>query len=346
LQERFFDRKLEDERRKLHQQFIEAKHELKRNFRGEADTLKQRYGLQIDAAERQKKTEVDSLQKRLNRKITKLENENYNMRTKVQSLTAIVKDLDEEIEKLQRSLERENYFSEIAGTSVVEVPKEQLVSSENAESRTLDKKIEEMRDRLIAIHEETDIVRRQKTAAEKQIKDLRAEVEEQDMLCVRMMSSKAEVERRLSKRIEQLEDQLARKQVQTELDHVVVYHKLEAALQDKQDQVAALKREKEDLLAKIDHSKQHANKQANRLTDRLDNETHKLLHLDKEKRAHTQEALRCNREAAEITHKKESLEKELKRYKHQLELAAREHDKLVENNQKLEGNLRKLEGGR
>jgi len=346
LQERFFDRKLEDERRKLHQQFIEAKHELKRNYRGEVDTLKQRYGLQIDAAERQKKSEVESTQRRLNKKITKLENENYNMRTKIQSLAAISKDLDEEMEKLQKSLERESYFSEIAGTSVVEVPKEQLFVTENAENRTLDKKIEEMRDRLIAIHEETDVIKRQKIAAEKQIKDLRAEVDEQDMLCVRIMASNAEVERRLSKRIEQLEDQLSRKQVQTELDHVVVYHRLEATLEDKLEQVATLKREKEDLLARIEHSKAYANKQANRLTDRLDNETHKFLHLDKEKRGQTQEALRCNRDAAEVNHKKESLDKELKRYKHQLDLAQKEHEKLVEQNQKLEGNLRKLEGGR
>jgi len=220
------------------------------------------------------------------------------------SLAAISKDLGDKIEKLEKSLERESYFSEIAGTSVVEVPKEQFVSSENAENRTMDKKIEEMRDRLIAIHEETDIVRRQKLAAEKQIKDLRAEVDEQDMLCVRVLSSKAEVDRRLTKRIEQLEDQISRKQVQADLDHVVVYHRLEATLQDKKDQLATLKKEKDDLVARIIHSKAYADKQANRLTDRLDNETHKMLHLDKEKRTQTHEALRCNREAAEVNHKK------------------------------------------
>lgn len=346
LQERFFDRKLEDERRKLHQQFIEAKQELKRNYRGEVDTLKQRYGLQIDAAERQKKTEVEDLQRRLNKKITKLENENYNMRTKVQSLAATLKDLDEEVEKLEKSLQRESYFSEIAGTSVVEVPKDQIVASENAESRTLDKKIEEMRDRLIAIHEEIDVARKQKVASERQIKDLRSEVEEQDMLCVRVIASKAEVDRRLSKRIDQLEEQILRKQQQADLDHVVVYHRLEATLADKEEHVHQLKREKEELLAHIEQSKLYANKQAVRLTERLDNETYKLLLLDKEKRTQTQEALRCNREAADINHKKEALERELKRFTHQIELATKEQEKLLETNQKLEGNLKKLEGGR
>jgi len=203
-----------------------------------------------------------------------------------------------------------------------------------------------MRDRLIAIHEETDIARKQKVAAEKQIKDLRTEVSEQDMLCVRVISSKAEVDRRLSKRIEQLEDQLLRKQQQTELDHVLVYHRLEATLADKVDQVHALKREKEGLAAHIEHTKIYANKQASRLTDRLDNETYKLLHLDKEKRTQTQDALRCNRETAEINHKTESMQRELKRYQHQIEQALKEQEKLVETNQKLEGNLKKLEGGR
>jgi len=286
------------------------------------------------------------LQRRLNKKITKLENENYNMRTKIQSLSATLKDLDEEVERLERSLQRESYFSEIAGTSVVEVPREQLAASEQAESRTLDKKIEEMRDRLIAIHEETDLARRQKVAAEKQIKDLRADVEEHDLLSVRLISSKAEVDRRLSKRIEQLEDQLSRKQQQQELDHVVVFHKLEATLADKQEHVAVLKREKEELQARIEQSKTYSNKQASRLTERLDNETHKFLLLDKEKRGHTQEALRFNRETAEIKHKTESLERELKRFKHQIELANREHEKLIETNSKLESNLKRAEGGR
>jgi len=261
-------------------------------------------------------------------------------------LTATLKDLDEEVERLERSLERESYFSEIAGTSVVEIPREQLAASEHAESRTLDKKIEEMRDRLIAIHEEIDVVKKQKIAAEKQIKDLRADIEEQDMLSIRIISSKAEVDRRLSKRIEQLEEQLLRKQQQQEVDHVVVFHKLEAILADKQEHVGALKREKEDLQARIDHSKIYANKQATRLTERLDNETYKFLHLDKEKRGYTQEALRCNREVAEINHKTESLERELKRYKHQIELATKENEKLHEVNSKLESNLKRAEGGR
>jgi len=68
IQRRFFDRKLEDERRALQQQFIEAKQELKRNFRNEADALKQRYGLQIDAAEREKKSETEELGKKTEKK--------------------------------------------------------------------------------------------------------------------------------------------------------------------------------------------------------------------------------------------------------------------------------------
>jgi len=276
-----------------------------------------------------------------------LENDNYILRTKIQSILATIKSRDEELARLDKTLKRENFNSEISGTSVVEVPKDQVSdSSEQTESITLDRKIEEMRDRLIAINEDIELAKRQKLAAEDQVRDLRKELDEQDILCTRVMASKAEVERRLGKRVDQIEEQIARKKRQGEADYKVVYNRLEATLQDKREEVKVPEREKAELESSIARGKQYTSKQAGRLTDRLDLDTHRFLNIDKDKREHLQEGRFATREAGEFLNKVANLEKEVKRYQHQIELAKKEQDKLQDNNQRLEAALKRTDTGR
>jgi len=348
IQSRFLGRKLEDDRRHLQSQFFESKQELKRNYRREVDQLKQRQELQLSDFERDSKHEITSLREKFNQKIKQLEVDNYNMRTKIESVNQTFSKQEDEITRLERSLQRETTNSEVMGTTSVEwLDQEQRETFMNefltSEEKTLDRLTQQIRDKLIAAGEDLLLAKRRRNAADKQVKELRHDLDEQNLLFRRLETSKNDIERRLTKRIEQLEDQILRKNRHTEADYTLLKHKLQGNVEDKDDQLVALKKELDELQAKIRSNKVTANKMSDKVSEKLDIERDRFIDLEKEKHDLASEALHYNRQIGDLKERISSLDKEVARYKGQVGVAESELEKLQDKNHTLEQSIRRLE---
>jgi len=348
IQSRFLGRKLEDDRRHLQSKFFEAKQELKRNYRREVDQLKQRQELQLSDFERDSKNDIASTREKYNQKIKKLEVDNYNLRTKIEQVNQTLTKEEDEIIRLDKSLKRETTNSEVMGTTSVEwMDPEQRETFMNefltSEEKTLDRMMQQIRDKLIAAGEDLLLAKRRRAAAERQVKELRNDLNEQGLLFRRLETSKNDIERRLTKRIEQLEDQILRKNRHTEADYTLLKHKLQANVEDKDDQLVALKKELDELQYKLKMFKVTANKMSEKVSDKLDIERDRFIQLEKEKHDNASEALHYIREIGDLKEYISTLEKESSRYKAQVAVANAELEKLQDKNQNLEQSTRRLE---
>jgi len=348
IQSRFLGRKLEDDRRQLQSKFFEAKQELKRNYRREVDQLKQRQDLQLSDFERDSKNDITSTKEKFNQKIKKLETDNYNMRTKIESVIQTFNKQEDEITRLTKCLQRETTNSEVMGTTSVEwMDQEQRETFMNefltAEEKTLDRMTQQIRDKLIAAGEDLLLAKRRRAAAERQVKESRHDLDEQSLLFRRLETSKNDIERRLTKRIEQLEDQILRKNRHTEADYTLLQHKLQGHVDDKDEQLISLKKELDELHSKLKTHKVMANKMSEKVSDKLDIERVRFIQLEKEKHDLASEGLHYNREIGDVKEQISSLEKEAARYKNQVSISSSELEKLQEKNQTLEQSLRRLE---
>jgi len=348
IQSRFLGRKLEDDRRHLQSKFFEAKQELKRNYRREVDQLKQRQELQLSDFERDSKNDIASTREKYNQKIKKLEVDNYNLRTKIEQVNQTLTKQEDEIILLDRSLKRETTNSEVMGTTSVEwMDPEQRETFMNefltSEEKTLDRMTQQIRDKLIAAGEDLLLAKRRRAAADRQVKELRHDLNEQGLLFRRLETSKNDIERRLTKRIEQLEDQILRKNKHTEADYTLLKHKLQANVEDKDDQLVALKKELDELQYKLKSFKVTANKMSEKASDKLDIERDRFIQLEKEKHDNASEALHYKREVGDLKEYISALDKEASRYKAQVAVATAELEKLQDKNQTLEQSIRRLE---
>eukprot|EP01125_Pyxidicula_operculata_P013706 TRINITY_DN4552_c0_g1_i1.p1 TRINITY_DN4552_c0_g1~~TRINITY_DN4552_c0_g1_i1.p1 ORF type:complete len:440 (-),score=134.49 TRINITY_DN4552_c0_g1_i1:60-1379(-) len=294
VQARFSGRKLEDDRRALQSKLTEAKIELKRNFRHEVDALKQKYELSISEKERESKTEISSLEQKLSKKIESLEQENYQLHAKLEFLRSTVSKQDDEIETLEKNLKRETLNSEVTGSNHLdEIHMDQYTQpEENEQVKNANRKIEEFRTKIIHANEDLLLVKRQKQAAEKQVKELKQELEEQEILYRRLEAAKNDSDRRLIKRIEQIEEQIERKTQQLEADQNIVKNRLQATLEDRDSEIQSLRKELGELQGRFKVSTQSFGKVAGKLTEKADNERHRYNAFQKDKHDYTTQVSR------------------------------------------------------
>jgi len=116
-----------------------------------------------------------------------------------------------------------------------------------SEERTLERMIQQIHDKIAAAEEELLLAKRRRAAGERQAKELKANLAEQGVQLRHLETSKNDIERRLSKRIEQLEDQILRKNRHTEADLNSQKNRLQSNVDDKDDILIALKKELEEL---------------------------------------------------------------------------------------------------
>jgi len=270
------------------------------------------------------------------------------MRTKIEQVNQTLTKQEDEIVLLDRRLKRETTNSEVMGTTSVEwMDHEQRETFMNefltSEEKTLDRMTQQIRDKLIAAGEDLLLAKQRRSAAERQVKELRHDVNEQGLLFRRLETSKNDIERRLTKRIEQLEDQILRKNRHTEADYTLLKNKLKANVEDKDDQLVSLKKELDELQYKLKSYKITANKMSEKVSDKLDIERERFIQSEKEKHDNASEALHYKREIGDVKERICSLEKESARYKGQVAVATGELEKLQDKNQNLEQSIRRLE---
>jgi len=348
IQSRFLGRKLEDDRRKLQTQLYEAKQDLKRNLRREVDQLKQRQDLQLSDFERESKTVIQTEREKYFKKISTLDMDNYNLRTKIDLINQTLAKQTDQTAVLEKNLKRESANSEIMGTTSVEwldQEQRQIFMNEflTSEERTLERMLQQIHDKIVAAEEELLLSKRRRAAAERQSKELKQSLAEQGVQFRHLETSKNDIERRLTKRIEQIEDQILRKNRHTEADLTTQKHKLQANVADKDDILIALKKELDELQNKLKYNRTTAAKMSEKVSDKLDIERVGFIGLEKEKHDLASETLHLTRQIGDIKEKISLLEKESNRYKDLINTSKTEKDKLQEKNLNLELNIRRLE---
>jgi len=348
IQSRFLGRKLEDDRRKLQAQLYEAKQDLKRNLRREVDQLKQRQDLQLSDFERESKTVIQTEREKYSKKISTLESENYNLRTKIDLINQTLAKQTDQTAVLEKNLKRESANSEIMGTTSVEwldQEQRQIFMNEflTSEERTLERMLQQIHDKIVAAEEELLLSKRRRAAAERQAKELKQSLAEQGVQFRHLETSKNDIERRLTKRIEQIEDQILRKNRHTEADLTTQKHKLQANVADKDDFLIALKKELDELQNKLKYNRTTAAKMSEKVSDKLDIERVRFIALEKEKHDLASETLHLTRQIGDIKEKISLLEKESNRYKDLINTSKQEKDKLQEKNLSLDTSIRRLE---
>jgi len=270
------------------------------------------------------------------------------MRTKIELVNQTLVKLEDEIKRLQKGLQRETTNSEVMGTTSIEwLDPEQRETFMNefltSKEKTLDRMTQQMRDKLIAAEEDLLLSKRRRTAADRQVKELRHDLTDQAHLVKKLESSKNDIERRLTKRIEQLEEQIKRKNRHAEADHTIAQNKLVGNKEDKDEMLLALKKELDEIQFKLKTYKITTSKMSEKVGDKLDFERERFVQLEKEKHGLTSEALHYKREIGDVKELITTLDKEVARYKIQVAAAKAELEKLQDKNQNLEQSVRRLE---
>jgi len=277
-----------------------------------------------------------------------LESDNYSMRTKIDMANQTLVKLEDEIIRLEKGLQRETTNSEVMGTTSIEwLDPEQRETFMNefltSKEKTLDRMTQQMRDKLIAAEEDLLLSKRRRTAADRQVKELRHDLTDQAHLFKKLETSKNDIDRRLTKRLEQLEEQIKRKNRHTEADHTIAQNKLVGNREDKDELLLALKKELDELQFKLKTFKITTSKLSEKVGEKLDFERERFVVLEKEKHELSSEALHYKREIGDVKEHISSLEKEVTRYKTQVAAVKAEQDKLLDKNQSLEQSIRRLE---
>jgi len=343
-QQKFSDRKLEDDRQKLQAQFQQAKHELRRNFQKELEKYRQAWDIEMNEIKREHKLQGQALTQKLGLRIETLERENQHMHRKVAAAEEQAEDDRHKIARLERDLRREHLNTEVAGTSLIEEMKTLEQSpSEQKEAHTLDRKLAHSRLKITEQGDEVLSLKRQKVAADRQIKVLRREIEEAELKYGKLESAKADVERRLTKRIEQLESQLQRRNEQLEAEAVTAKKQAELIVDDKNDEVRSIKKRMENSSAEAKDAKAISSKLSHKMIGKLDEELQRFAELEKELMGAQTESRHAKKELGILQEAQSKTTKELNRYKHLYETCQKDLDKLQSKNAKLESAVRRLE---
>jgi chromosome segregation ATPase len=245
---------------------------------------------------------------------------------------------------LERDLRREKLNTEVAGTSLIEeVVASQQTPGDKKEAQTLERKLAHSRLTITEQGDEVLSLKRQKVAADRQIKVLRREIEEADLKYQKLETAKADIERRNTKRIEQLESQLQRRNQQLEAEALTARKQAEAIVDDKSDEVRSMSKRVENSLAEAKDAKIISSKLSQKLATKLDDEMSRYTDLEKEKLQSITEARHAQKELGVLQENHSKTEKELTRVKHLYESAQKELTKLQSKNAKLEQGVRRLE---
>jgi chromosome segregation ATPase len=343
-QQKFADRKLEDDRQKLQTQFQQSKHELRRNFNKELENHRQAWDIQMNEVKREHKLQLQAVSQKLGLRVETLERDNQHLQRKLMAAQEQAEDDRRKIAILERDLRREKLNTEVAGTSLIEeVAASQQTPGEKKEAQTLERKLAHSRLTITEQGDEVLSLKRQKVAADRQIKVLRREIEEADLKYQKLETVKNDIERRLTKRIEQLESQLQRRNQQLEAEAVTARKQAEAIVDDKSDEVRSMSKRVENSLAEAKDAKTISAKLSQKLATKLDDEMARYSELEREKLQAITEARHAQKELGVLQENHSKTEKELTRVKHLYESSQKELTKLQSKNAKLEQGVRRLE---
>jgi len=343
-QQKFADRKLEDDRQKLQTQFQQSKHELRRNFNKELENHRQAWDIQMNEVKREHKLQLQAVSQKLGLRVETLERDNQHLQRKLMAAQEQAEDDRRKIAILERDLRREKLNTEVAGTSLIEeVAASQQTPGEKKEAQTLERKLAHSRLTITEQGDEVLSLKRQKVAADRQIKVLRREIEEADLKYQKLETAKADIERRLTKRIEQLESQLQRRNQQLEAEAVTARKQAEAIVDDKTDEVRSMSKRMENSLAEAKDAKIISSKLSQKLASKLDDEMARYNNLEKEKLQAITDARHAQKELSVLQENHSKMEKELTRVKHLYDSSQKELTKLQSKNAKLEQGVRRLE---
>jgi len=298
----------------------------------------------MNEVKREHKLQLQAVSQKLGLRVETLERDNQHLHRKLMAAQEQTEDDRRKIAILERDLRREKLNTEVAGTSLIEeVAASQQTPAEKKEEHTLERKLAHSRLKITEQGDEVLSLKRQKVASERQIKVLRREIEEADLKYAKLESAKADLDRRLTKRIEQLESQLQRRNQQLEAEVVTAHKQADAVVADKTDEVRSMSKRVENSVAEAKDAKVISTKLSAKLANKLDEEMGRFSSLEKEKLEAVMDARHATKELSTLQEANSKSEKELLRVKHLYEAAEKDVAKLQSKNAKLEQAVRRLE---
>jgi len=341
--QRNYDKQLEDERRELQSKFIDAKLELQKSFQKEVDDLKLRHERQLGELERNKRRILSDIIDTSEKKIIKLDHENHQLHTKLESLNRLSAEKDNTIADLEKKLRRELLNVEVQGTSKIDWLKEQSTPSDVLRHfKMQERKIEQLRSKLNQTEAEVAFENRQTNHSENLAKELQRELHDEELRHQRLEAVKDDLEKRLTERVEQLTRELNSKNSQLEAEFSTLQLQLEASISDKDDLIRVLQQEIEEVSELVRESKQNTQKLSGKLVDRLDTDRSKFIELEKAKRDATVELRHAKKELEEYKQRSTEAEENAQKNKKQYFTLLQEIETLQANQQKLEKVERRL----
>jgi chromosome segregation ATPase len=279
--QRNYDKQLDDERRLLQSKFVDAKLELQKSIQKEVDDLKLRHDRQLGELERNKRRIMsDIIDTSEKKKIIKLDHENHQLNTKLESLHRLSAEKSQFISEIEKKLRRELLNIEVQGTSKIDWLKEQSTPSDILRHfKMQERKIEQLRYKLNQTEEEVAFENRQTVHSENISKELQRELHDEELRHQRLEAVKDDLEKRLTDRVEQLERELNSKNSQLEAEFSTLQLQLEASITDKDDLISVIQQEIEEISQLVRDSKLNTQKLSGKLVDRLDTDRNKFTYL-------------------------------------------------------------------
>jgi len=344
-QQVFNARKLENEERTLQAKFMNVKQEIKRKFVHDLDSLKQENQIQINDLTSKHKQQMDHLNKHVGDKIHDLQNESRSYRREYDLLSLEIKELSERQLRLEHQVKKEKLISAVNGTDSVDWLSKAGLDNESHRNAIVDMEriVNDLRQRYLETGDQLQVVTKQKAANTTALKKAKADLEDQIRAFQLLEVSKKDMERRLTKRVTELDDQLTRKKQVVANEHATKKAKIQAETDAKVAEVKDLSKQILEAEGELSAIRLSLNSLSQRMNEKLAAERASLFNLETEKREWEVKARLAKASVDTLTEELVVLDKETARLKNQTFNAQNEMTEEQDRNSLLELTIKRLE---
>jgi len=345
FQQVYNSRKIENEQRVMQAKFLSAKQELNRQFQRDYDAMKQHYEVIMTDATTKHKSLMEGVDRKQGAKIAQLRSDNARLRREYDSISLEIKVEREQERRLSKQLEREKLISEVNQTNDVSWVNKAEVTDSGRRSALIDleKIINELRQRLLEEGDELNVATQQKQATQKALKKAKLELDEQQALYQHLEASKRDAERRLTKRITELQSSIDRTTKKLADDHNTKKASLQVEATHKTDEARLLTKQIADIETELIRNNSSTASMADRLGEKLEAEREHVRVLETEKREGEVKVRHLQFELDSSKAKLTELEQEINRLKSRMEMTNRELREEDDKNHILEITVKQLE---
>eukprot|EP01127_Copromyxa_protea_P003485 TRINITY_DN13293_c0_g1_i1.p1 TRINITY_DN13293_c0_g1~~TRINITY_DN13293_c0_g1_i1.p1 ORF type:complete len:504 (-),score=162.94 TRINITY_DN13293_c0_g1_i1:74-1540(-) len=345
FQKTYDGRKMENEQRVMQAKFLTAKQELNRQFQRDYEAMRQHYEVLIDDMNLKHKSAMDAVDSKQGAKIAQLKSENIRLRREYDATSLDIKVLGEKERRMAKQLEREQLISEVNQTNDVSWVNKADVSDTSRRSALIDMErvISDLRQRCLEEGDEYNVANQQRVATQKALRKAKQDLAEHQALLQHMETSKKDLERRLNKRISELQGSIERANKKLADEHNTKKASLQVEADSRMEEAKSLAKQCADMEAELIRNGSSTASMASRLDEKLQLERDHVLQLETEKREAEVNVRLLQFEVESLKVKLTELEQEMNRLKSRVEMTTKELQDEEDKNNQLEVSLKQLE---